>query len=571
AVSMGAATAVSMGAATKEAAGPSARTAGFFSRSAESPAQKSIAHIALGETANGTLAASDEVLDDGEYVDFWTLSVPTGQTVDIQMRSTTFDTYLGLVAGTMGEPGEIMGTNDDADGSTNSRLQGHLAAGNYVIFATSYRAATTGAYALSVTGSGAAAGAGGQIQAGQTVSSQLSGSDPVLGDDSHYQLWSFRGNAGDQVIIRMESGRFDTFLHLLQGAGLAGETIATDDDGAGGTNSQIAIALPEAGTYTIVANSYAAGATGAYTLNLQQVNNDWAARFPGGGDPNGKYAVVVGIDDYPGTPNDLRGPIDDATLVRDVLIERFGFPAENVVFLRDGEGNRAAIANAIVRHLGQAGPDGTAVFFYSGHGMRLRENIGVTGRLDPETGNNVDEALAVWDGMILDEEMALLLQYIQARNQLVVIDACFSGTATRGGDAMPKFIAASEVDNIRKPTNFITNELGAGLGFGGGVRALEQALTRPDRHLLMAASSEDQLSWAIGRWPDRSGPASLYTYYWAKMARAVPLTTTFNQLHRVVSDSVNAFVSRNANIETQTAQIMGPNSNTSLGAFFRTR
>jgi hypothetical protein len=290
----------------------------------------------------------------------------------------------------------------------------------------------------------------------------------------------------------MESGSFDTFLHLVQGAGLGGETIATDDDGAGGTNSQIAIALPEAGTYTIVANSYRSGATGAYTLNLQQVNNDWAARFPGGGDPNGKYAVVVGIDDYPGTVNDLRGPIDDATLVRDVLIERFGFPADNVVFLRDGEGNRAAIANAIVRHLGQAGPDGTAVFFYSGHGMRLDQNIGVTGRLDPETGNNVDEALAVWDGMILDEEVGLLLQYIQARNQLVVIDACFSGTATRGGDASPKFIALAAAFEIPRPKNFITNELGTGLGFGGGVRALEQALANPDRHLLMAASSEDQ-------------------------------------------------------------------------------
>lgn len=345
--------------------------------------------------------------------------------------------------------------------------------------------------------------------------------------------------------------------------------IAQDDDGAGGLNSRITATLPETGTYTVVANSYGAGATGAYEIELEAASADWADQYPGGGDPNGKYAVVVGIDDYPGSRSDLRGPVDDAMLVRDALINRFGFDSDDIVFLQDGEATRLGIANAVIRHLGQAGPNGTAVFFYSGHGTQLEENTGITGRLDPESGNGVDEALAVYDGIILDEEVNFLLQQIEAENTLVLVDACFSGTVTRGPDAMAKFVPEEFRGDFPKPSNFITSDLSMDFGFGAGASAFEDALANPDRHVFMAASTEDELSWAIGSWPDRSGPASLWTYYWAQVVNEVPTSSSFNEIQRLVHDRVTRHVRNSQGLDTQTPQLMGPSAKTnmSIGAF----
>ena len=372
------------------------------------------------------------------------------------------------------------------------------------------------------------------------------------------------------MTITQRSGDFDSYLMLVRGTSVTSETIvASDDDGAGGLDSRITATLPETGLYSAVVNSYGGGATGSYTVELQASVADWDEQYPGGGDPNGKYAVVVGIDDYPGSRNDLRGPVDDAMLVRDALVNRFGFSTDNIVFLQDGEATRLGIANAILRHLGQAGPNGTAVFFYSGHGTQMNDNLGITGRYDPESGNGVDEALAVYDGVILDEEVNFLLQQIEADNTLVLVDACYSGTVNRAADAMAKFIPEAQVEELRKPTTFITADLTSDFGFGTGASDLQEALANPDRHVFMAASSEDQLSWAIGSWPDRSGPASLWTYYWAQVVNEVPTSTTFAEIQRMVSQRVNRHVDESQSLDTQTPQMLAPGSkmNMSIGEF----
>ena len=105
--------------------------------------------------------------------------------------------------------------------------------------------------------------------------------------------------------------------------------------------------------------------------------------------------------------------------------------------LNDSDATRENIANGVIEHLGQAGPDGVAVLFFSGHGIQMGENIGLTGALDPEPRGDGDEAIFIYghggeSSVLLDEELGFLIETIDAGRALVVVDACFSGEITRG-------------------------------------------------------------------------------------------------------------------------------------------
>ena len=81
--------------------------------------------------------------------------------------------------------------------------------------------------------------------------------------------YSFSGTTGQRISILMTSSAFDTYLYLLNPDG---SVLAINDDGGGVTNSRIppggSLTLPTTGSYTILANSFDAGATGAYSLTL---------------------------------------------------------------------------------------------------------------------------------------------------------------------------------------------------------------------------------------------------------------------------------------------------------------
>ncbi|HVG29517.1 MAG TPA: pre-peptidase C-terminal domain-containing protein [Pyrinomonadaceae bacterium] len=113
----------------------------------------------------------------------------------------------------------------------------------------------------------------GAIAFGQTVNGALQSGDCTLpSDGSFFDAYTFGGTAGQQVSISMTSLQFDTYLYLLQPGetSIGGGTIQ-DDDGGGGTDSLISVTLPSTGTYTILATSFVSGATGSYSLSLNDV------------------------------------------------------------------------------------------------------------------------------------------------------------------------------------------------------------------------------------------------------------------------------------------------------------
>ena len=551
-------------------ASSSAMRAGLVERS------KDMDVIELGGRMSGMVERDDIELADGTFADIWVLTVPQKQNVTITMESNDVDSYLWLYEATGDDDiGDLIARDDDGAGLPNARIEGVLDTNVYIILASTF-ATEFGGYTLSVegaAGSGSGGGTAGMIQSGGSASGNLSSSHPRLGDDTHYAMHTFQASAGDQVTVTMTSDDFDTYLILAMGGGALEslEMLAENDDGPNmGVNSQITYTAPETGVYTIVANSYAAGATGSYTVDLSIGAANWAREIPTGGDPAGKYAVLVGIDDYPGTGSDLSGPVDDARLVGEVLQSEYGFQPENILMLTDAQATRPGIANAIVRHLGQAGEDGVAVFFYSGHGTRVGENVGLRGSLDPEADGQ-DDGIYIYgsnseSSIILDEEIGYLLAQLDAGRILMAIDACFSGTISRAPGVQSKMTDLNTIDaNFRMPKTFISDDLGEGFGFGSGVEGLAAALSNPDRHILMASSSEEQVSWTVGGF---SSPRSLFTHYFTEALREADGGTTWNDLLRMVDGPVDQYIqSGGGRMSDQDTQLSGPGTNGSVRAF----
>lgn len=155
--------------------------------------------------------------------------------------------------------------------------------------------------------------------------------------------------------------------------------------------------------------------------------------------PQARYALQVAIDDYRAAGiSSLDGCVQDAVDLRDVLQQRFGFPASHVLTLADRAATRAAILQSFRTHLidnARRHPGAVIVFQYSGHGSRVRDTNG------DEGGDDLDETLVPYDGRsagaydILDDELQALVGELArwTPNILIILDSCHSGSGTRGG------------------------------------------------------------------------------------------------------------------------------------------
>ncbi len=94
---------------------------------------------------NGALEAEDATLNSGEYYEIHTFEGTEGQSIQIDLVSEAFDTYLIV----FGPDGDRLAENDDGD-SSNAQVWLTLpTTGTYTVWATSYSVGEVGAYVLS--------------------------------------------------------------------------------------------------------------------------------------------------------------------------------------------------------------------------------------------------------------------------------------------------------------------------------------------------------------------------------------------------------------------------------------
>lgn len=231
--------------------------------------------IASGETKRGELRATDDFLSDSSHFGRWYFSGRRGERVTVTQRSGSFDTYLFL--GKQGAA-EIAEQNDDAE-ETNSEIAYTLPDdGVYVIIAGSFEAQATGEYSISLTIREPLPGMTGPITPvtvllrepdpmqrvglDRRMGSQLDARDGKMDDGTHFELWYFSANAGDQISIALESSQFAGTLFVGPQGGQQTE------GGAIGRRPQVDFTAPQSGTYVIVVKGNTAADLGSYMLEL---------------------------------------------------------------------------------------------------------------------------------------------------------------------------------------------------------------------------------------------------------------------------------------------------------------
>lgn len=138
--------------------------------------------------------------------------------------------------------------------------------------------------------------------------------------------------------------------------------------------------------------------------------NQFAGVVPSGG----TWAVIIGINDYPGARHDLRSAVNDANDMS-IALSRMGVPGDHQLVLRDRQASARSMRLATDWLRAHAGPDAVAVFFYAGH---VRKTDG-------------REAMVAADGSLMsDAELAAKLDGLRARRAWIGIAACYGGGFT---------------------------------------------------------------------------------------------------------------------------------------------
>ena len=229
------------------------------------PAAKSLATHQGDEDDSGPLAIElDEpkfgVLSPAGDVDKYSFSGIAGDQLDIGLISFEFDAFLELEL-----DGELIAADDDGGQGLNSFIQGFVlpADAEYVIVVRSVGDTGVGSYEVNLLPALVSTFLG-QIDAPSIVSGNLA--DGETGHLYRFDLAEF-----SNLKISVTSNAFDTFAEVFAGIDpadhLLENSIAFDDDGGEGLNSLLELPLSE-GSYLVEVRSFASGASGSYTLEL---------------------------------------------------------------------------------------------------------------------------------------------------------------------------------------------------------------------------------------------------------------------------------------------------------------
>ncbi|HUQ40734.1 MAG TPA: caspase family protein [Acidimicrobiales bacterium] len=126
------------------------------------------------------------------------------------------------------------------------------------------------------------------------------------------------------------------------------------------------------------------------------------------------WAVIIGINDYPGSGSDLRSAVNDANDMSEALW-RMGVPGDHRMVIRDGQASAGVIRASLDWLARTAGPESTAVFFYAGHVRK---------------GGGHESLVGSDGGTVSDSEVAQRLAPMKSQRAWIAIAACYGGGFT---------------------------------------------------------------------------------------------------------------------------------------------
>lgn len=210
-----------------------------------------------------------------------------------------------------------------------------------------------------------------------------------------------------------------------------------------------------------------------------------------------QVSLLIGVGNYKYAPEwkelkNLQGPRTDVLRMQHAL-RRWGFAAtrDDQRMLVDGQASKAGIIAAL-RWLASRATDSSdvVVIYYSGHGSWAPDSAIDAQRTRDET-DGYDEGLVPWDArdthdprqLLLDDEFGYWLSQIRTKNITIIVDACFSGTVTRG--APDDSSATAPIPRGPRAPQF------ASLGASEGLLKSEVGMN----HTLLTAAASSELAY----------------------------------------------------------------------------
>ncbi|MDH3588900.1 MAG: caspase family protein [Gammaproteobacteria bacterium] len=208
-----------------------------------------------------------------------------------------------------------------------------------------------------------------------------------------------------------------------------------------------------------------------------------------------RHAVIIGVNKYPNLAHvgnyDLHGCVNDAKLMKSILVDKFKFAETEIVELHNEQASRDAIIGQMNRLVDEVDKGDVVVFHFSGHGSRRRaadEDAAKDSTIMPSDSGRDPKPNRDISDIEVNEWLARLSQ----RTQYITLtfDCCHSGTMTRDafGDT-----ARVVVDDNRKVEEMDLAADAAGtldrskLGPSG-------FLMNSESYVVMSGCRDDQLS-----------------------------------------------------------------------------
>jgi uncharacterized caspase-like protein len=142
------------------------------------------------------------------------------------------------------------------------------------------------------------------------------------------------------------------------------------------------------------------------------------------------HALIIGINDYKEWRS-LKTAVKDAQVLKDVLIQQYGFDKKNVIFRKDGQATRERLIHDLRIKASNLNELDNLLIYFAGHGQ-----------LDDLTGDGywipVEGKLKSPSTWISHSTLKNILgsERIKGKNIVVVADSCYSGSLLRGGPSL---------------------------------------------------------------------------------------------------------------------------------------
>lgn len=172
----------------------------------------------------------------------------------------------------------------------------------------------------------------------------------------------------------------------------------------------------------------------------------------------GSKALIIGIAKYASPKNNLDGVENDVSSIVSVLAK---FNITDLEILRDSNATGNAIKNGMHNLVSDAKEGDVRILYYSGHGVKLPENIGAV-----VPGKGSDEALVPYEGslssLVLDSWISnfLTISLNPGVSFWAIYDSCYSGSMFKDFalDQTEKFVLFKDLILDSAPSTLAINQ-----------------------------------------------------------------------------------------------------------------